>query len=52
MKAMSTQEEKQSAFKKHIDTCPKCVEKTPGNWDLCEVGQKLLVSEPHAEKHL
>lgn len=39
-------------FKKHIETCDQCVETAPGQWDLCETGQQLLVEEPGAENDL
>ncbi len=39
-------------LKYHLDKCDKCVETAPHQWDLCEVGQKLLRDEPEAEKEL
>ncbi len=41
-----------SEFKRHIDSCPKCIHMVGSNWDLCSEGQELLRLEPNAEKYL
>jgi hypothetical protein len=33
-------------FEKHVDECGKCVELSPGKWDLCEKGRELLAKVP------
>jgi hypothetical protein len=33
-------------FNQHVDECPKCIEQSPGKWDLCERGQQLLSAVP------
>lgn len=36
-------------FDQHLDGCDKCIETSPGQWDLCDTGQALLVLVPNAD---
>ena len=37
------------SLEQHKKDCPKCIETTPGQWDLCEDGQQLLREVPDSE---
>jgi hypothetical protein len=32
------------ALERHKANCPRCIQSGPGQWDLCEKGQRLLAA--------